>query len=69
MRSSRSLWRALNAHPAMRNNYQIIDYSELGLPTMVVLGECFHYQDLYELVGKDQFMTTFELTEGSVVVN
>jgi len=53
----------------MRNNYQIIDYSELGLPTMVVLGECFHYQDLYELVGKDQFMTTFELTEGSVVVN
>ena len=49
----------------MRNNYQIIDYSELGLPTMEVVGEIFHYQDLYELVGKNQFMTTFKLTEGS----
>lgn len=55
----------LNAHSAMRYNYQIIDYSELGLPTMKVVGEIFHYQDLYELVGKNQFMTTFELTEGS----
>lgn len=48
----------------MRNNYQIIDYSELGLPTIEVVGK-FHYQDLYELVGRNQFMTTFELTHGS----
>ena len=46
----------------MRNNYQIVDYSELGSPTVKVKGEFFHYQDLYELVGKNQFMTTFELT-------
>ncbi len=48
----------------MRNNYQVIDYSKFGLPTMEVVGN-FYYQDLYELVGKNQFMTTFELTHDS----
>jgi len=45
----------------MRNQYKIIDYSDLGLPSVEVYGESFHYQDLYEMVGKSQFMTTFEL--------
>jgi len=49
----------------MRNNYKIIDYSELGLPSVEVAGEIFHYQDLYELVGKNEFMTTFELVRDS----
>lgn len=45
----------------MRNQYKIIDYSDLGLPSVEVYGERFHYQDLYDLLGKSQFMTTFEL--------
>jgi len=49
----------------MRNNYKIIDYRNLGLPSIVVYGESFHYQDLYEIVGKNQFMSTFELRSGS----
>lgn len=49
----------------MRNNYNIIDYSDLGLPSIDVVGEKFHYQDLYEMVGKNQFMTTFDLTGAS----
>lgn len=32
---------------------------------MAVHGECFHYRDLYELVGRNQFMTTFNLKKGS----
>lgn len=48
----------------MKNNYQVIDYSELGLPAVEVVGN-FHYQDLYELVGKNQFMTTFDLSHDS----
>ncbi|WP_111640939.1 hypothetical protein [Marinimicrobium alkaliphilum] len=49
----------------MRNDYKIIDYRDLGLPSVEVSGTKFHYQDLYEMVGKRQFMTTFELREGS----
>lgn len=49
----------------MRNNYRIIDYSDLGLPSVEVFGAEFHYQDLYEIVGKSQFMTTFQLLKGS----
>jgi len=51
----------LNAQEAMRNQYKIINYSDLGLPSVEVYGERFHYQDIYDLVGKSQFMTTFEL--------
>ena len=51
---------------AMRNNYKVIDYSDLGLPSVEVYGTEFHYQDLYEMVGVDRFMTTFELRKGSV---
>jgi len=49
----------------MKNHYQIIDYSELGLPSIEVFGDAFHYQDLYEIVGRDQYMTTFTLRSGS----
>jgi len=49
----------------MRNNYKVIDYRDLGLPSVEVYGAEFHYQDLYEIVGKNQFMTTFELRSGS----
>ena len=55
----------LNAQSGMRNNYKIIDYSDLGLPSVEVYVERFHYQDLYEMVGKNQFMSTFELRRGS----
>lgn len=57
---------ALNAKSAMKNNYKIIDYRDLGLPSVEVFGAAFHYQDLYEIVGKSQFMTTFELRAGSL---
>jgi hypothetical protein len=50
----------------MRNQYKIIDYSDLGLPSVEAYGEIFHYQDLYEMVGKSQFMTTFELKVDSL---
>lgn len=49
----------------MRNNYKIIDFRDLGLPSIEVVGVQFHYQDLYEMVGKNQFMTTFELRKDS----
>jgi len=49
----------------MRNTYRIIDYRELGLPSIEVYGDLFHYQDFYELIGKDQYMTTFQLKENS----
>ena len=49
----------------MRNSYSITDYRDLGLPNIEVTGLQFHYQDLYEMVGQNQFMTTFELRKGS----
>jgi hypothetical protein len=49
----------------MKNHYKIIDYSELGIPSIEVYGDSFHYQDLYELVGRKQFMTIFNLKGGS----
>ena len=45
----------------MINQYEIIDYSAFGLPSIDVYGDQFNYIDLYELVGKNQFMTTFTL--------
>ncbi len=45
----------------MINQYEIIDYSKFGLPSIDVYGDQFNYIDLYELVGKNQFMTTFTL--------
>ena len=32
--------------------YKFIDYTVIGMPTIEVYGENFHYQNLYELVGK-----------------
>jgi len=49
----------------MRNTYRLIDYRELGLPSIEVYGAQFHYQDLYEFVGKEQYMTTFLLRKNS----
>ncbi len=49
----------------MINNYQIIDYNEFGIPFMEVQGDSFLYEDLYELVGCQQYMTTFNLKENS----
>lgn len=45
----------------MRNNYRIVDYSVLGLAYIKVYGDQFHYQDLYEVIGCNHFMTTFQL--------
>ncbi len=45
----------------MRNHYHIVDYNDLGIPCVEVYGDQFHYQDLYELVGSNQYMTTFQL--------
>ncbi|MCK5218007.1 hypothetical protein KAR10_00695 [bacterium] len=53
----------------MRNSYRITDFRDLGLPSIEVAGHQFHYQDLYEMVGQNQFMTTFELKNGSVSYN
>jgi hypothetical protein len=49
----------------MINDYRITDYRDLGLPVIEVTGLQFHYQDLYEIVGQNKFMTTFELRKGS----
>lgn len=56
---------SLIVNSVMKNNYRIIDYRDLGLPSVEVFGAEFHYQDLYEIVGKSEFMTTFELRKGS----
>lgn len=49
----------------MNNHYQIIDSSDLGIPSVEVYGHEFDYLDLFELVGRQQYMTTFRLKEGS----
>lgn len=49
----------------MINQYQIINYSYVGIPSTEVVGEEFHYLDLFELIGQQQFMTTFQLREKS----
>lgn len=49
----------------MHNFYEIVDLSDLGLPFKEVHGDSFHYLDLYELVGNQQFMTTFNFRDGS----
>lgn len=53
----------------MINQYQIIDYTPLGIPSVEVKGNEFHYLDLFEIVGRQQFMTTFYLMEGSEARN
>lgn len=53
----------------MINQYQIIDYSYLGIPSVEVKGNEFHYLDLFELVGSEQFMTTFYFKEDSEAYN
>jgi len=45
----------------MRNHYRIVDYSEFGIPYIEVSGDQFHYQDLYEIVGCNQYMTTLQI--------
>ena len=49
----------------MLNDYKIIKNSALGLPYVEVYGRLFHYQDLYEFVGKNEFLTTFVLKKNS----
>lgn len=49
----------------MKNEYKFIDHSSLGLDYIEVYGERFHYIDLYEIVGKSQFMTTFRIRNNS----
>jgi glutaredoxin-related protein len=49
----------------MINQYQIIDYSYIGIPSIEVKGSEFHYLDLFEMVDRQQFMTTFYLMNGS----
>ncbi len=49
----------------MKNSYRTIDYTVFGLPYIEVHGDKFLYLDLYELVGRHQFMTTFNLKEDS----
>lgn len=47
----------------MVNNYEIIIYEEI--PFVEVFGEKFNYLDLYNLIGKDKYMTTFILKDNS----
>ncbi len=49
----------------MQNDYRIVDFSKAGLPFVEVHGEEFSFNDLYELVGKNQFMTTFNFKRDS----
>lgn len=49
----------------MKNSYRIVDFTALGLPYIGARGHEFCYLDLYEMVGKRQFMTTFFLKENS----
>jgi len=48
----------------MRNTYKTIDYRDLDLPSVEAFIVKFHYQNFYEMVGENQFMTTFELRRG-----
>lgn len=57
--------RTILLNDSMRNTYRIIDYREFGLPSIYVYGDNFHYQDLYKLIGKERYMTTFQLKENS----
>lgn len=41
------------------NEYRINDFSNIGIPFTEVCGDKFTYHDLYELVGRKQYMTTF----------
>ncbi|MCB1840720.1 MAG: hypothetical protein KDI61_10740 [Alphaproteobacteria bacterium] len=50
---------------SLENEYEVIDYSALGISWVEVYGCAFSYVDLYELVGKQQFMTTFNFRRGS----
>ncbi|MCI5161923.1 MAG: hypothetical protein D3917_07845 [Candidatus Electrothrix sp. AX5] len=51
----------------MKSNYQISDWGKFGFPIPMIWinGDKFHYQDLYELVGRDQFTVTFETKDNS----
>ncbi|OOZ39915.1 hypothetical protein BOW53_09610 [Solemya pervernicosa gill symbiont] len=49
----------------MRNTYTISDFRIIGIPHIEVVGDIFHYQDLYELVGEPQHMTSFSFKDGS----
>lgn len=49
--------------------YKFLDYSPLGLPTIEIYGDKFHYQDLYELVGRNKYMTTFDLKRNTDTYN
>lgn len=49
----------------MNNNYQIKEGVFSGFPFIEVCGDSFSHGDLYEFVGKNQFMCTFVFKTGS----
>lgn len=53
----------------MNNSYNTVDYNLIGLPWKEVYGNQFCFMDLYEFIGKNQFMTTFTLKQDSESCN
>lgn len=49
----------------MINEYTIIDYSKLGIPSVTAEGDSFNYYDLFEMVGRHKYMTTFSFINDS----
>lgn len=49
----------------MINQYRIFSLLDFGLPGVEVHGEKYHALDIYELIGKQQYSTTFTFKEGS----
>lgn len=49
----------------MINQYRIFSLLDFGLPGVEVHGDRYHALDIYELIGKQQFSTTFTFKEGS----
>lgn len=47
----------------MIHHYEIVD--TFGIPGTEVRGDDFHPLDLYEMIGREQFMTTFQFKQGS----
>jgi hypothetical protein len=47
------------------HHYEIFDLSTPSIPGTGVRGDDFHPLDLYEMIGREQFMTTFQFKRGS----
>ena len=52
----------------MNNNYRIIESTFGGIPFYEVRGSAFDYDDLYEMVGKNKFSTTFYLKNSQKLI-